>query len=63
MIRFVCLFFGPRVRIRRILSFPEQNSDIIHECDIIEDVAISYGFNNVVKTIPPTNTIANQVIR
>ena len=36
-------------------------SHIIHECDIIEDVAISHGFNNIVKRIPPTNTIGNQV--
>lgn len=47
---------GKSVRV----EIPPTRADIIHECDIIEDVAISYGFNNVVKTIPPTNTIANQ---
>lgn len=47
---------GKSVRV----EIPPTRADIIHQCDIIEDVAISYGFNNVVKTIPPTNTIANQ---
>ena len=35
--------------------------DIIHECDIIEDVAIAYGFNEIAKRLPRTNTIAQQV--
>ncbi|CAL1531272.1 unnamed protein product [Lymnaea stagnalis] len=29
-------------------------------CDIMEDVAIGYGFNNIKKTIPDTNCIAEQ---
>jgi len=37
-------------------------SDVIHECDIIEDVAIAYGFNKISKRFPRTNTIAQQVI-
>ena len=36
-------------------------ADIIHECDIIEDVAIAYGFNEIAKRLPRTNTIAQQV--
>ena len=36
-------------------------SDVIHPCDIVEDVAIAYGFNNVKMTIPRTNCIAHQV--
>ena len=35
--------------------------DIIHPCDIVEDVAIAYGFNNIKMTIPNTNCIAHQV--
>jgi phenylalanyl-tRNA synthetase beta chain len=27
-------------------------SDILHACDIMEDVAIAYGFNNIEKTLP-----------
>jgi len=38
------------------------SSDVIHECDIIEDVAIAYGFNKIAKRFPKTNTIAQQVI-
>ena len=37
------------------------DSDVIHPCDIVEDVAIAYGFNNVKMTIPRTNCIAHQV--
>uniref|UniRef100_A0A7S2WJX4 phenylalanine--tRNA ligase n=1 Tax=Mucochytrium quahogii TaxID=96639 RepID=A0A7S2WJX4_9STRA len=34
------------------VTVPVTRSDILHECDIIEDIAIAYGYNNVVKTIP-----------
>merc|ERR1712002_67502 len=34
--------------------------DIIHACDIIEDVAIAYGYNNIKKTLPKTNTFGGQ---
>ena len=34
--------------------------DILHACDIIEDVAIAYGYNNIEKTLPRSLTIANQ---
>ena len=37
------------------VEIPPTRSDIIHVCDLIEDVAISYGYNNIVKTIPKTN--------
>lgn len=37
---------------------PPTRSDILHACDIMEDVAIAYGFNNIPKTLPATNTIA-----
>ena len=43
-----------------ISTFP-FSIDIIHECDIIEDVAIAYGFNEIAKKLPRTNTIAQQV--
>lgn len=29
-------------------------SDILHACDIMEDVAIAYGFNNIPRTLPKT---------
>ena len=39
----------------------ELCSDVIHACDIAEDVAIAYGYNNIRRTIPNTITIAHQV--
>ena len=36
-------------------------ADIIHDCDIIEDAAIAYGFNKIKMTFPNTTTIAKQV--
>ncbi|KAM0679694.1 phenylalanine--tRNA ligase subunit beta [Glugoides intestinalis] len=31
---------------RLVVTIPETRSDILHECDIFEDVAVAYGFNN-----------------
>ncbi|KAJ6253734.1 phenylalanine--tRNA ligase beta subunit [Anaeramoeba flamelloides] len=36
---------------------PPTRSDIIHACDVAEDVGIAYGFNNIVRTTPKSNTI------
>ncbi|EFA77250.1 phenylalanine-tRNA ligase [Heterostelium album PN500] len=38
------------------VSVPSTRSDIIHECDIMEDVAIGYGFNNIPRVVPNTPT-------
>ena len=35
-------------------------SDILHACDIIEDVGIAYGYNTIPKVFPPTNTMGKQ---
>lgn len=40
------------------VSVPATRPDILHECDIMEDAAIAYGFNNLPKTFPSTNTVA-----
>ena len=37
---------------------PPTRSDILHPCDVMEDVAISYGYNNVVETAPKASTVA-----
>ncbi|XP_060623878.2 phenylalanine--tRNA ligase beta subunit [Anolis sagrei] len=42
------------------VEIPPTRADIIHACDIIEDAAIAYGYNNIQMTIPKTYTIANQ---
>jgi phenylalanyl-tRNA synthetase beta chain len=42
-------------------TIPPSRHDILHACDIMEDVAIAYGYNNIQKTIPKSMTIAHQV--
>mmetsp|Transcript_48726 Transcript_48726/g.54515 ORF Transcript_48726/g.54515 Transcript_48726/m.54515 type:complete len:650 (+) Transcript_48726:46-1995(+) len=36
---------------------PPTRSDILHPVDIAEDIAIAYGYNNIVKRVPKTNTV------
>jgi phenylalanyl-tRNA synthetase beta chain len=38
-------------------EIPVTRSDILHACDIMEDVAVAYGINNIPKTIPKTSTV------
>ncbi|ODO07299.1 phenylalanine-tRNA ligase, beta subunit [Cryptococcus wingfieldii CBS 7118] len=40
------------------VSVPCTRPDILHECDIMEDAAIAYGFNNLPQSMPTTNTVA-----
>ena len=35
------------------VSIPPNRSDILHACDLMEDVAIAYGFNRLPNTQPP----------
>ncbi|XP_056138961.1 phenylalanine--tRNA ligase beta subunit [Lampris incognitus] len=42
------------------VEIPPTRSDVIHACDIMEDAAMAYGFNNIIRTTPRTYTIANQ---
>lgn len=41
-----------------LVDIPPTRPDILHECDIMEDAAIAYGFNNLPDTFPATNTVA-----
>lgn len=34
------------------VDIPVTRADVLHQCDIMEDVAISYGFNNLPRTYP-----------
>lgn len=36
---------------------PPTRSDVLHAVDVIEDVAIAYGYNNIVQEIPRTLTV------
>ncbi|GAA97666.1 uncharacterized protein L969DRAFT_94804 [Mixia osmundae IAM 14324] len=40
------------------VDVPPSRPDILQQCDLMEEVAIAYGFNNIKKTFPPTNTVA-----
>ncbi|KAM6177829.1 phenylalanine--tRNA ligase beta subunit isoform 2-T2 [Rhynchocyon petersi] len=42
------------------IEIPPTRADIIHACDIVEDAAIAYGYNNIQMSLPKTYTIANQ---
>lgn len=41
-----------------LVEIPPTRPDILHECDIVEDVAIAYGYNRLPDTFPATNTVA-----
>ncbi|XP_058067628.1 phenylalanine--tRNA ligase beta subunit, cytoplasmic [Magnolia sinica] len=43
-----------------IVSVPPTRSDVLHACDVMEDVAIAYGFNRVPKTKPASLTLGRQ---
>ncbi|TYK28376.1 putative phenylalanine--tRNA ligase beta subunit isoform X2 [Cucumis melo var. makuwa] len=34
------------------ISVPPTRSDVLHPCDVMEDVAIAYGYNNIPKSKP-----------
>ncbi|KAL0067557.1 phenylalanine--tRNA ligase subunit beta [Marasmius tenuissimus] len=40
-----------------LVNIPATRPDIFHECDLMEDAAIAYGFNNLPHTFPPTTTV------
>ncbi|CAG8631145.1 9721_t:CDS:10, partial [Paraglomus occultum] len=40
-----------------IVDVPPTRADILHACDIMEDVAIAFGFNNIPKTFPDSSTV------
>ncbi|CAI5443248.1 unnamed protein product [Caenorhabditis angaria] len=37
---------------------PPTRHDILHACDIAEDVGVAYGYNNLVLRLPESNTVA-----
>uniref|UniRef100_A0A8C7ITD9 phenylalanine--tRNA ligase n=1 Tax=Oncorhynchus kisutch TaxID=8019 RepID=A0A8C7ITD9_ONCKI len=43
------------------VEIPPTRSDVIHACDIMEDAAMAYGFNNIPRTMPHTYTVASQL--
>jgi len=49
----------PDGRLRCIV--PPSRADVIHPCDVYEDIAIAFGYNNIKKRLPRTSTIAKQL--
>jgi len=45
------------------VAVPPNRADVLHQCDIMEDVAIAYGFNNLPRTSPnKASTIAQPLL-
>ncbi|VDL86095.1 unnamed protein product [Nippostrongylus brasiliensis] len=40
------------------VTVPPTRHDILHECDVAEDVGVAYGFNNLELRLPESNTVA-----
>ncbi len=32
-------------------------ADVLHACDICEDVGVAFGYNNIPRVVPTTNTV------
>ncbi|GHP04514.1 hypothetical protein PPROV_000326800 [Pycnococcus provasolii] len=42
------------------VSVPVTRSDVLHPCDVVEDVAIAYGYNNIKWVVPKTSTVGGE---
>ena len=45
---------------KNIVSIPAWRTDILHEVDLAEDVAIAYGYENFIPEIPSISTIGKE---
>lgn len=41
------------------VEVPPTRADILHPCDIMEDIGIGWGYNNIPIVWPPTNTVGS----
>jgi len=61
LLRKMCLEAKPSSDTKSLrVTIPPTRHDILHVCDVIEDVAVAYGFNNLKLIRPPTSTIGGQ---
>jgi len=44
-----------------VVEVPPTRTDIMHACDITEDIGIAFGYNNIPRVFPPTNTVGKQI--
>jgi phenylalanyl-tRNA synthetase beta chain len=42
-----------------VMEVPPTRSDVLHTCDVVEDIGIGFGFNNIERMYPPTNTVGS----
>jgi phenylalanyl-tRNA synthetase beta chain len=42
------------------VTVPPTRSDILHPVDIAEDIGIAYGYNNIRRRVPTTNTVGGE---
>ncbi|XP_017140985.1 phenylalanine--tRNA ligase beta subunit [Drosophila miranda] len=43
-----------------VVKIPPTRHDVIHACDVYEDIAIAFGYNNIKKSLPAFMQIAKQ---
>lgn len=43
------------------VGVPPTRSDVLHPCDIAEDVAIAFGYNNIAETMPAASTVGREL--
>ena len=43
------------------VAVPPTRADVLHEVDVIEDVAIAWGYNRIARTLPKTSTAGAQL--
>jgi len=61
----MCYSAKPSSKDKNIIevSIPPTRADVLHQCDIMEDVAIAYGFNKLPRTSPnKASTIAQPLM-
>lgn len=42
------------------VTVPPTRSDILHAVDVAEDIGIAFGYNNIVRRVPATNTVGGE---
>ena len=41
------------------IEIPPTRADMLHPCDVVEDIGIGHGYNNIPRVFPPTNTVGS----
>ena len=45
---------------KKVVEVAAWRTDILHEVDLIEDIAIAYGYDNFIPEIPKISTIGSE---